>query len=524
MSTSAIRNPGEATLREILERRAAAEPGHVYCRFEGRDYTIGWLHEQSNRIANGLLARGLKKGDRVALMLPSHPEHQASLVALMKLGLVRVSVNPHLKGAALDHLFDSSQPRALLADTAYEPIVAGQLAAGKVAVVVWRSGDADAPAEYERFAALPATLDAPGPVADDILALTPSSGTTGHPKGVMKSDRTLRGGAMSLLHLNGGGPGDVFLLWESLHHGAGVAVSIAAVLERITLAMVDRFSASRFWQQCREFGVTHVHYLGSIVPMLLKQPPGADDRGHGVRVAWGGGCPPAAWRAFAERFGVAMREGYGLSELTTFVTVNLEAREGSIGRPLSWFEVRVIDAEGRDLPAGEAGELIVRATVPGMQFLGYFRNEEAVRAAWRGDWFCTGDLVKQDADGFLYYAGRLKDSVRRRGINISAWEVEHIVNQHPEVAESALVGVPSELGEDELKIFLRSTHGRPVDEAAFVRWCAERMPYFQVPRYVVQQVGEFPKTPTQRVQKKELSRSTGDCWDRERAGIVLGKH
>ena len=505
---------GDATLREIMDGRAATDPGHVFLRFGDTSFTFGEIDAQVNRLANGLLGLGLKPGDRVALMLPSHPDHLVAILALAKVGLVRVPVNTGLKGASLAYPFEAFEPRALIADAQYAEQLDEVGDKAGVEVTVWRGGASDSFAKLLRDGS-----DSPPPVApkaDDINALTPSSGTTGPPKGVNKSDRTLRAGPMGTLRLTGAQPGDVFLLWESLHHGAGVAVVIAAILEKLTLAMVEKFSASQFWDQCRRYDVTHIHYLGGVLPMLLKQPARADDRDHNVRIAWGGGCPPEVWDVFSSRFGVEMREGYGLSEMITFVLVNPEGPKFSIGKPLSYFEVKLGDDDGNEVPVGSNGEIMVRSREPGLHFLGYFRNEQAARDSMRCEWFCTGDLARRDAEGFHYFAGRKKDMVRRRGINISAWEVERVIGEHEAVAECALVGVPSELGDDELKIFVRRVEGSALDPRALVEWCKPRMPSFQVPRYV-EFIDEFPKTPTQRIRKNELSRSATGAWDAEAA-------
>lgn len=516
---------GDVTLRERMDQRAKDDPGHIFLYFEERTYTFGAIDDAVNRVANGLLAQGFVPGDRIALMLPSHPDHIVSILALAKVGLVRAPVNVHLKGAALEHFFDQFEPRGLIAAAEYEQQISSILTSRNIEKVIWRGACASGDDQY---AALAAHSDNKppqfAPAADDIIALTPSSGTTGPPKGVLKSDRTLRAGPMGTLRLTGATWGDVFLLWESLHHGAGVAVLIAAVLEKITLAMVERFSASRFWNQARRYRATHIHYLGGVLPMLLKQPLRADDKDHEVRIAWGGGCPLEVWNAFSERFGVRMREGYGLSEMITFVTINTDGPIGSIGKPLSYFEVKLIDDDGKEVAPDETGELLVRAREPGLHFLGYFRNEQATREAMQGDWFCTGDLARKDHDGWLYFAGRKKDTVRRRGINISAWEVERVVGEHAAIEECALVGVPSELGDDELKLFVRLVPGERLDPIDFVRWCKPRMPYFQIPRYV-EFIDEFPKTPTQRIQKNRLSRSVDRALDLATFGSALpAKH
>lgn len=511
----------EITIGQLWDARAQQDPGHVYCRFETRDWTVGALDDRINRLANALLATGLRKGDRVAVMLPSHPDHIVAIFALAKAGLVRIPVNVHLKGASLDFVFDRFEPHALIADRAYAEALAPVTDGLPNLRVVWR-GDAS-PAGFD---ALIETASPARPqvevVADDIIAITPSSGTTGEPKGVLKTDRSLRAGPMGTLALTGARHGDVFLLWEPLHHGAGVAVLIAALLEPITLAMVEKFSASKFWDQVRQYDVTHIHYLGGVLPLLLKQPESPLDREHKVRMAWGGGCPLDVWRAFEERFGVVLREGYGLSEMTTFVTINPEGRLGSCGRALPFYEVRLLGEDGQEAATGEPGEIIVRPLEAGLAFKGYFRMEEASAALMKDGWFSTGDLARRDEDGFLFYAGRKKDSVRRRGVNISAWEVERIVLTHDDIEECALIGVPSDMGDDDLKLFVRPVSGRHTDPLDLIRWCETRLPYFQLPRYI-EGIDEFPKTPTQRIKKSDLSRSVASCFDLDRSGYKISR-
>ncbi|MCC7283577.1 MAG: AMP-binding protein [Acetobacteraceae bacterium] len=518
---------GEQTLRQIMDEQARTDPGRIFCTFGGRAWSFGELDEAVNRVANGLLAQGLKPGERVALMLPSHPDHIICVLALAKVGLVRVPINTAFKGPALEYPFDAFAVDALVAEGEHAevlaPVLARVLEKGTLRAVFWRGsvppGGVSADLLFSHPDAAPPAI-APRP--DDIIAITPSSGTTGAPKGVLKSDRTLRAGPMAILRLTEARPGETFMLWEALHHGAGIAVVIAAVLGRLTLGMVGRFSASRFWSQARELGATRVHYLGSVLPMLLKQPEQPEDRTHGVAIAWGGGCPGTLWRAVEDRFGVAIREGYGLSELVTFVTANLEGRVGSIGKPLSWYDAQVMDDAGRVCAPGEVGELCLRAHDPRLGFLGYFRNPAASAACMRDGWFRTGDLAQRDAEGFLAFGGRAKDSIRRRGINISAWEVERVLLDHPAIEEVAMVGVPSELGEDEIKIFVRLADGATLEPPELLQWCAPRLPRFQLPRFVTF-VDDFPRTPTQRVRKMELPRTTDGCWDLEKSGLALAR-
>lgn len=512
----ALPPPGDETIADWVQQRALLSPAAVYCTYRGQDLCCADLALQVMQVATRLVTLGIRAGDRVALMLATDPVHLVTLLALARLGALRVPVNVHLRGAPLAHLLAQLKPQWLVADPEHRETLE---AAGPLPHLLLR--DVLAAGEVAGKMASDTPLP-PSPTADDILALTLSSGTTGAPKGVRKSDRHLRAGAEAVLHLTDAGPGDVFLFWEALHHGAGVAVALAALKGGFRLAMVERFSASRFWDDARAAGATHVHHLGSVVAMLMKQPPRADDRDHRVRIAWGGGCPPTLWPAFAQRFGVQVREGYGLSELLTFVTMNRDGPVGSIGKPLSHYELRLCDEQGDAVRAGATGEITLRSRVPGLGFLGYADSPEAERACRRGDWFLTGDLATQDADGWLYYAGRGKDMLRRRGINISAWEVEQVFAGHPDLEEVALIGVPGDLGDDELKLFVHPRDGRAVEPLALIHWAESRLPYFQLPRYV-SVVAAFPKTPTQRIQKKDLPRDTHGVWDLESSGYQAAR-
>lgn len=501
------------TIAQCLRRRAATEPNTVFCEFRGQSWTVWQLHEQATAIAHELWAMGLRPGDRVAVMLPTRPRHLFTLFALAMLGLVRVPVNIHLRGAPLDNLFEQLSPRALIADPNYREALGRW--ADLTSLVIWQPGD-ELGAPPDKMDRLPFE----GPQPDDLLALALSSGTTGPPKGVCKSDRHLRAGAQAMLRLTEAGPGDVFLFWEQLHHGSGVAVALGAMMAGFRLAMVERFSASHFWDDARACGATHVHYLGSVVPMLMKQAPRPDDQNHQVRMAWGGGCPSHLCQAMSERFNVQVREGYGLTELLTFVTINRDGPTGSIGRPLDEYELVLSDENGNPVPEGMAGEITLRSRVPGLQFLGYYQSDAQTAASLREDWFLTGDLATQDSDGWLFYAGRQKEMLRRRGINVSAWEVEQVFASHPDIEEVALVAVDAELGDDELKLFIRLREGRQPDALAILQWAEPRLAYFQVPRYIAF-IEEFPKTPTLRIQKKDLPRTTAGVWDLASSGHRL---
>jgi crotonobetaine/carnitine-CoA ligase len=508
----------DVTVRALLERRAAADPNGCYLAFAGERLTFGELDAGVNRLANALAARGIGAGDRVAVMMDNHPDHVRAFFALAKLGAVHIPVNTQLRHDPLGYVLSEGAPALLLADVGYAPVIEEAAAGGARPAVVWR-GDGPPPGErLDGLMASAACGPPPGaPHSADVLTVLFTSGTTGPPKGVLVTDKMHRASALASSLAADARDGDVFYLWEPLYHIGGMQVLVLALEHRVTIAMTTRFSASRLWDECREVGATQIHFLGGILQMLLSRPPDPRDREHPVRIAWGGGAPPDAWRAFEARFGVEVRESYGMTEASSLTSINTDARFATVGRPAPWFEVRIAGEDAVARPAGERGEILVRGREPGLITPGYFRNPEATARSLRDGWLHTGDLGLLDEDGYLVFLGRLKDCIRRRGENVSAWEIEHAVDAMPEVQESAAIGVPSDFGDEEIKLFVKPVAGASVDPGRVFEWCAARLSPFQVPLYL-EVVDAFEKTGTQRIRKETLSRSVAGCSVRPGAG------
>lgn len=511
------------TIRSLLESRARADADHVYCRYQDQELTLQALNRRVNRFANGLSGLGIGPEDRVAVMLPNTPLHLLAILSLAKIGAVQVPINTRLKSAGIEYLMEHSQPKALVADARFADQVEPVLRNGRLDVVIWQSGSkSKSPGVFDAVEIIASGGVASPPHVprpDDVLCISYTSGTSGPPKGVMVTDKMLRACATGAAVAADTRPDDVLLLWEPLYHIGGSQVAVLGLTSKVTLALVERFSASQFWGQVRQHRATQIHYLGGILQMLLRQPARPDDGENPVRVAWGGGCPSGVWREFERRFDLKIHENYGMTESASIVTVNTRGRVGSIGKPLPYFDVRVVDEADDPLGPGEKGELLVREKEPNLIMKGYFKSPKSTEKALRDGWLHTGDLGYYDREGFFYYAGRRKDSVRCRGENVSAWEVEQTINAHPGVEESAMVGVASDIGEEDIKVFVRTSPDRPLEPSDLVRWCEDRMAYFQVPRYVTF-IGEFQKTPTERIKKEALSRSVSDCWDRTMGGYT----
>lgn len=489
----------------LFLKRAAAAPDAPFARDADGTLTFGALHRASDGLAAGLARRGIGAGSRVAAMLRNGRLPIVLLHAIAKLGAVWVPVNPQARGPGLRYVLDHAEPALLVAEPDLLPTIAEAgapvpvIAADGAEIAGWiASGDAFA-------AALP---DAAAP-----FGILYTSGTTGHPKGVILTHRMMRLAGEAVLLVSLVRDGDVMLVWEPMAHIGGAQLIVVPLLRDVVLALVPGFSASRFWEQAAEAGATHVHYLGGVLQILMKQPPGPRDRAHGVRIAWGAACPAAQWRAIEQRFGLTIRECYGMTEASSITTINTDGTPGAVGRPVPWFEVELRDAQGR---LAERGEIRVRSSDPGALTPGYFRNPDATARAFSDGWLRTGDAAHRDAAGNLVYAGRLSDNVRVRGENVSALEVEEVASAHPAVESCAMVGVAAEIGEQEIKLFIKPRAGAQVTEAALAAWLGERLAPYQVPRYIAF-VLDFPRTPSERIRKHALPAGTAGCWDRQAA-------
>lgn len=495
-----------------IESAGRTRPERVFARFGAQTIDLGSLAAQSQEIARTLLASGLRRGDRVAVMMANRPLVVALIFGIARAGLIWVPVNTRQQGPSLAYILEHCRPALLLVDADLAPAVSAAEPALDPAGIVALEADC------ERLP-LPETAPAslPAHVPDtSLFAVMYTSGTTGRPKGVEVTHRMFGYAARSVALVGGLRDGDVMFVWEPLFHIGGSQLLLLPLMLDVTLHMVPRFSASRFWGEVRESGATHIHFLGGILQMLLRQPPDVRDRQHSVRIAWGGGCSRDDWERFEERFGVDVRECYGMTEASSISTVNIDGPVGAVGRSVPWLDVAVVGPDGQAMPAGQRGEIVVSEREPGVLFGGYLDDSVTTAKALRDGRLYTGDAGSLDAEGWLTFHGRLTDSVRHRGENISAWEIESVAVQHPAVAEAAMIGVKAEIGEQDIKLFVSLRDGASLDAPELAAWLGERLGRFRTPRYIAF-VEAFPKTPSERIRKGLLPIETTDSWDREAA-------
>jgi crotonobetaine/carnitine-CoA ligase len=516
------------TLPAVLDAAAERDPAHAVLHCDGRDVTTGELRDASLRVAGALRRWGVRPGDRAAIMMANVPEFVGAWFGIVRAGVIEVPVHGAYRGPLLQHILAESGARVLFCDAAFVDRLAGLVLPALERIVVRGPLGAVAPppgvAVHELAEALTGDPDPDPPrvTADDVSCILYTSGTTGPAKGVVLPHSANLALARSNVALMEYTADDVLYTAFPLFHVNAKFTSVtSALLTGARLILDDRFSASRFWDRLREHGVTSFNYMGSLLTILAKQPPGPGDREHGVSRAYGGACPGSLWLAFEERFGLRLHEHYGMTEIgIALQNTRTVRRPGSCGRAAPVFEVRVADEDDVEVPAGELGEIQVRPTRPGVMLREYWARPEATIAATRNLWFHTGDRARMDEDGFVFYADRLTDSIRRRGENISSYDVESVVNGFPSVVESAAYGVPSELGEDDVMIAVVWRPGVEPQVEALVAHCEERLADFAVPRYV-RACAELPKTPSERVQKFKLREQgvTPDTLDRgDRAG------
>jgi crotonobetaine/carnitine-CoA ligase len=523
------------TLPDVLRAQVATRGDRPFLTWgeTGETLTFAEVDAIANRLANGFASMGVCKGNMVGLLLPNCLEFVQCWFGLSKLGAVEVAISDAYKGRFLVHPLALSRAGVLVASA--------ELAARLVEVeedlpllhtiVLVDAGTATSVPIFKRiivrtFAELLAD-DATDPtvpvVPGDPAAVLMTSGTTGVSKGVLMPHSQFYFFAEEDVQLTRLAPDDVYMTAFPLFHGNAQFLTVyPALISGARVVLYPKFSASRWAARARECGATVTNLLGATMAFILAQPESADDRAHSVRTIYAAPLSPELGRRFTARFGVRdYVDGFGQTEISNVFMTPPEADrpDGASGVLVDqWFEVRLADPEtGLDVPNGEVGELLVRPRAPGIICSEYLGMPEKTVETWRDLWFHTGDGLRRDADGWYYFVDRVKDALRRRGENISSFEVEAGVRAHPAVADCAVVGVSADeaAGEDEVMAFVVVRPGEQVAPVDLIAACERELPTFMVPRYI-EFIDALPRTATEKVRKKDLRERgiSGTTWDR----------
>jgi crotonobetaine/carnitine-CoA ligase len=523
--------PALRTVPAMLEQQARIHGDRLLFCCGGVRWSFRQARDLAARTAGLLAAAGVRRGDRVALMCGNRAELLQIVLGCGWLGAVSVPINTASRGFQLQHMLGNSGATLLVIE---DPLLVALGALDLAALPlkqIWRIGDDAAPAENLAGIAVEKIPDTdagsalpPAPVAiGDLFTILYTSGTTGLSKGVCCPHGQFFWWGVYTGRQLGVREGDVLHTPLPLFHTNALNCFFQALLYGATQVVEGKFSVSHFWTALGESGATVTYLLGAMVPMLLSRSPNAEERGHCVRVALAPGVPAHFHGEFTERTGVILLDGFGTTESNAVIgSTQANRQSGRIGPLVPGFEARVVDEDDNEVPDGSAGELVLRAREPFAMATGYFGMPEKTVEAWRNLWLHTGDRVIRDRDGYYRFIDRMKDAIRRRGENISSFEVEQVLVSHPAVSIAAVFPVSSELAEDEVMAAIILKDGAQLGEAELIRFCEGKMSYFAVPRFV-EFVDEVPRTENGKVQKfklRERGRSA-KTWDREAAGMKL---
>jgi carnitine-CoA ligase len=523
------------TITDVLDRRAEEAPARTFLHILDVPVSYQELRERSLSAAHAFAGLGVRPGDRVAIFMNTCEEWLTAWFGAARLGAVAVPVNTAYRGDFLAAQLVDSRTSVVVT----EDELAGRLFAVAAEVPTLRTavvrGDHAAVATDAGTVEVQSTelllagdRSKPPPEADTAwnrpTVIFFTSGTTGRAKGAVATHNYLLSAAATMVDCWRLQPGEVVYGPLPLFHLSAIGTVLGPMLSGGTGVLEKAFSVNRTWDQVRRYEAAGIALAGAMVVMLWNLPAEERDADLPIRFLSAAPVPKEIYRGIEERYRCKVVTVYGLSEAfpLAYAGVDDDNPPGASGRANPAFEVRVVDDEDAEVPVGEVGEVVCRPRHRHLMFEGYDGREAATVEQLRNLWFHTGDLGRFDADGNFWFADRRKDAMRRRGENISSFEVEQALTRYPGVAEVAAIGVPSELGEDDVMVVVVGTDGSEFAVEPFMDFCCERLPYFAVPRYV-DVVAELPKNVIGRVLKPVLrERGVSDTtWDRERAGYVV---
>ena len=512
----------------LLEEQAAKlkDKTFLYVVYQDRSISYADMDLNANRIANYLLNLGVAPDDGIATLMNNSSEFLDIFFGIQKIGMYVNTVNTSLRGDQLAYTIDNSDTKYLAVDhdliDIYKSVAAKTPKIERVFVNTF-----EAPEGFKVPKGMIDLKDAyhidvptikPRVRFDEnnILMLMYTSGTTGLPKGVVMRYNKNVIDKLSMLAGIILTPDSIYYTALQLFHGNALYVTVtSSLIVGCTVALSKRFSAGRFWEEIAKSKATVFNTIGAIIPILMKQPESPYEKNHQVVRILSAGCPAALWEPFEKRFNVKIWEAYAAIDGTGFIANFGDGPKGSIGKPMNSI-IKLVDDKGNDVPAGATGELLFKVDPNKKISVEYYKNPDASGEKTKGEWEYTGDLMYQDEQGYIYFVGRSTDSMRRRGENVSAYDVEQAILKHPSVLEAAVFAVPSEMTEDDIMASVKLVEGKKLAGKELWDFLQDKLAKFAIPRYL-RMVDDFPRTETFRVKKGELKSTgvTNDTFDAE---------
>jgi crotonobetaine/carnitine-CoA ligase len=530
----------QRTIGNILADKVARIPKKIFLLWEDRSFTYADIDAMTNRYANGFLESGVRKGDHVAVLMSNCPEFFGVIWGLGKIGAVAVPINTAAKGEMLRYFIDQSDSTFVVLDSdSCQRVKEVSVSIPKVQAYFFHSPDSKNGNNFNitnskiiNFDVLENGKNSRPSLDivrfDDIHLIMYTSGTTGPSKGVMSPHSQGHAVGMSVARNYGYRSDDVLFTCLPLFHGNALWYTCyAALWSDAAIALVPRFSASNFWEDIRRMGATQFNSLGAMTNIIWKIPPSPQDSNHKLRQCMTVPVPREIYSEMQERYHLTLTSVYAMTEnfaVTLFTPDDPIEKVGSAGKSRGEALLKIVDDERQSIGVNEVGEICIKPTSDGLMMKGYYKMPEATVREFHEGWFYTGDRGYLDADGYLFFVDRKKESIRRRGENISAYEVELIISRHPSILEVAAVPVSSELSEDDVMVYVVLKPGETLTHSEVVYFAAENMSYFMVPRFV-EFIEELPKTPSEKLEKYKLKKSAEErreqLWDREQEGIQI---
>ena len=528
----------EDTINAVLRRAARQWGERPFMDICGDVYSFADVDQEACRLANGLRKLGVTKGQTVVTILDNNAEAIFIWLAINKLGAISVPVNTAYKGEFLRHQIADADPTIVLAESDYlERVAAIADKLPGITTLVHRSAAPELPPLGQQV--LPWSAVRSDDTSDPDVTVKPSDpaviiytgGTTGPSKGCINSHNYACNLARQLIQAMRRTPESI--TWTPLplfHFNALTATILPNLMLGARIALYPRFSVSNFWPEIKRTGANDCSLLASMLVLIANAPDTPEMKEcHGqLKVVCGAPFPPEIMKVWKERFGVehTRQGGFGLSECSIITSLPGDdpGKPNSSGKRNECFDVRIVDDDDVELPPGVPGEIIVRPLKPHVMFEGYWRRPEDTLRLMRNMWFHTGDIGMFDEDGYFYFVDRKKDYLRRRGENISSFEMETTFRSHPAIQDVAVHAVKSEVGEDEVKVTAVLHPGASLTEEELCRWSIDQVPYFAVPRFIEFRT-EVPRSPVGRILKYELRDQgvTPATWDREKSQVTLVK-